>query len=329
VDRRAFLGSLTGGALVVPSAIDAQPTRKVARIGALGLAPTSELVGVTPPSRTMAALLTGLRDLGYVYGEHYVIEARGAEARPERFPGLVAELLRAGVDVIVATGPALDALKAATTTVPVVMAASADPVAQGLVLSLRRPDRNFTGLSLQSVETTGKRLELLKELVPGAATVAVIWNRSNVLNWRAAEAAAREQRWKAVSIEINRADEIEDAFRKASGARAGAILVFAAGVLFPHARRVADLAARSRLPAMYELRSYVEAGGLMCYGADINDIWRRAAFFVDRILKGARPADLPIEQPSEFELVVNLKAAKALGLTVSPAMLLRADEVIQ
>jgi len=185
------------------------------------------------------------------------------------------------------------------------------------------------GLSLQSAETPGKRLELLKELVPGAAPVAVLWDQPTTLNWQAAEAAARERGWKLLSLEIRDAGDIEGAFRAAIGARAGALLVFAAVFLFPHAQRVAELAAKSRLPAMYELRPYVEVGGLISYGPDINDIGRRAAVFVDKILKGAKPADLPIEQPSKFELVINLKTAKALGLTIPQSVLLQADEVIQ
>jgi putative ABC transport system substrate-binding protein len=295
----------------------------------LGLAATADLTGPQPRSASTAALLAGLRDLGYVYGEHFVTEARGAHARPERFPDLAAELLRARVDVIVATGPALPTLKQATTTVPVVMAGSSDPIVQGLVQSLGRPGGNFTGFSMQSVDITGKRLELLKEMVPGAVTVGVIWNLSNQPVWEAAQAAARQQRWSLLSLQIHDVEEIDGAFRKAAAAKAGALVVFAAAALYPHARRVADLAAKSRLPAMYELRNYVEAGGLACYGPDINDIWRRSAVFVDKILKGSRPGDLPIEQPSEFELVINLKAARALGLTVPQAMLLRAEEVIQ
>ena len=231
--------------------------------------------------------------------------------------------------MIVAPGYALSALKQATSTIPVVMAAANDPVAQGYVQSLGHPGGNFTGLSFQSVETTGKLLELLKEIVPGAAPVAVLWQRSSIVNWRAAEAAARERGWKLLSLEIRDLDEIEGAFRAATGARAGAVLVFAAGILFPHTRRVVGLAAKSRLPAMYELRPYVEAGGLISYGPDINDIWRRAAIFVDKILKGAQPSDLPIEQPTKFELVINLKTASALGLTIPNSLLLRADEVIQ
>ena len=329
MNRRAFVGGATVGLLAAPHVMLAQPARRVARIGLLGLATTAEVIGPHPKSRSAEAFLRGLRELGYVYGEHFVTEARGAEARPERFPALVADLIRLRVDVIVAAGPALSALKQATSTIPVVMAASSDPVAQGLVQSLGRPGGNFTGLSFQSVETTGKRLELLKELVPGAALVAVLWSPSNLPNWQAAEAAARQQRWKLLSIEIHDASEIEGAFKTATASRAGALLVYAAGILYPHARRVAELAARHRLPALYELRQYVEAGGLISYGAEINDIWQRAASFVDKILKGTRPADLPIEQPSEFELVINLKTAQALGLSIPPSLRLRADEVLQ
>jgi putative ABC transport system substrate-binding protein len=270
-----------------------------------------------------------MRDLGYTYGEHFVTEARGAEGKPERFPGMAAELVRLHLDVILAVGPALPALKQATSTIPIIMTASNDPVAQGLVQSLGHPGGNITGLSLQSVEITGKLLELLKELVPNVAPVAVIWHKSGLANWRAAQAAAQAGGWKLLSLEIRDADEIEGAFRAATEARVGAVLVFAASVLFPHTRRVAELAAKSRLPTMYELRPYVEAGGLISYGPDIIDIWRRSALYVDKILKGAKPADLPVEQPIKFELLINLKTAKALGITIPQSLLLRADEVIQ
>jgi putative tryptophan/tyrosine transport system substrate-binding protein len=209
------------------------------------------------------------------------------------------------------------------------MTATPDPVRQGFVQSLRRPGGNFTGFSLQSSETVGKRLEVLKEVVPGRAPVAVLWDQSSILDWRAAEAAAREKGWKLLSLEIRDAGEIEGALRAATGARAGALLAFAAGLLFPIARRFVELTAESRLPSMYGLREYVEAGGLISYGADIYDIWRRAAVFVDKILKGANPADLPVEQPTKFELVINLKTAKALGLTIPQSVLLQAHEVIQ
>jgi len=314
----------------VPRVAPSQPARKVYRIGILSpTSMTSDMIGPQPQSPTVNALLRGLRELGYVYGEHFVTEPRGGEGKTDRFPGLAAELVRLRVDVIVAGGPVLAALKQATSTIPVVMAGIGDPLGAGLVQSLAHPGGNFTGLSLQSTELTGKRLELLKELVPGAAPVAVLWDRAALLSWQAAEAAARERGWKLLSCGVRDASEIEGAFRAATGARAGTLLVITGGVLFPHARRIAELAARSRLPAMYPLRPYVEAGGLISYSADLIEIWRRAAVFVDKILKGAMPADLPVEQPTKFELVINMRTAKALGLTVPPTILLRADQVIE
>jgi putative tryptophan/tyrosine transport system substrate-binding protein len=306
VDRRAFITTLALGTFAGPQVAPAQRTRKVYRIGILGSAMASEGAGPNPRSPSIDALLRGLRELGYVYGEHFVTEFRGSAGRPERLPRLAAELVRLQVDVIVAAGFAMPALKEATSTVPIVMAAASDPVASGFVRSLGRPGGNVTGLSLRSMETSGKRLELLKELVPGTVLVAVLWDRPSLSYWLAAEAAARERGWKLLSLEIQEAGEIERAFKAATDALAGALLVSAAGILFPNARRLAEVAARSRLPAMYELRPYVEAGGLISYGADIIDIWRRAAVFVDKILKGSKPADLPIEQPTKFELVINL-----------------------
>jgi len=232
------------------------------------------------------------------------------------------------VDVIVAGQPLLLALKQATSTIPVVMGGAGDPVRQGFVQSLARPGGNFTGLSLQFLETTGKRLELLKELVPGAAPAGVLQHRAP-LAWEAAEDAARARGWKLLSLEIRDAGEIEGAFKAATGARAGALLVVPGGLFDRHARRIAELAAKSRLPAMYGLRFYVEAGGLISYSADLIEIFRRAAAYVDKILKGAKPADLPIEQPTKFELVINLKTAKTLGLTIPPSVLGRADQVIE
>ena len=329
MDRRAFIGSLALATLAVPRVAPAQPARKVYRIGILSPTPmTSDMVGPQTRHPFVNALLLGLRELGYVYGEHFVTEPRGGEGKPERFPKLAAELVRLQVDVIVASGPTLPALKRATSTIPIVMAGVGDPVAQGFVQSLGRPGGNFTGLSLQTVETTGKRLELLKEIVPGAAPVAALWYRTSLPSWQAAEAAARERAWKLLSLEIRDADEIEGAFKAATGARAGSLLVFASGLLDRQARRIAELAARSRLPAMYSLRLYVEAGGLISYSADLIEIWRRAAVFVDKILKGTKPADLPVEQPTKFELVINLKAAKSIGLTIPHQVVSRADEVI-
>jgi putative ABC transport system substrate-binding protein len=329
-NRRAFIGSLALATLARPRAAPAQPARKVYRIGILGLgSPTSDMVGPQPQSESTAALLRGLRELGYVYGEHFVTEPRGGEGKPERFPNLAAELVRLQVDVIVAAGPTLPALKQATSTIPVVMSAADDPVGLGLIESLGHPGRNFTGLSNQSVETTAKRLELLKELVPSAAPVAVLWERLGLLYWQAAEAAARTRGWKLVSIESRHAGEIEGAFSVATDARAGALLVFSTPLFFPQARQLADLAARSRLPAMYEIRQHVEAGGLISYGADTNEIWRRGAVFVDKILKGAKPRDLPVEQAQKFEFVINMTTAKTLGVTIPQSLLLRVDEVIQ
>ena len=324
MDRRAFLGSLATLATMSRLA-GAQPSGKVYRIGILSLQATS---AATRRSST-EALLRGLSDLGYVYGRDFVTEIRAGEGKPERFPTLAAELIRLQVDVILAPGPALPALKQATSSIPVIMSATLDPVGQGFVKSLGHPGGNFTGFSLQSPETVGKRLELLKDLVPGAAPLAVVWDRPSIIDWQAAQAAARERGWKVLSIQLRDAGEIEDVFRSAVRGRAGALLVSAAGILFPLARRVAELSVKNRLPSIYALREYVEAGSLASYGADINDIWRRAAIFVDKILKGAKPADLPVEQPTKFELVINLKTAKALGLTIPQSILVRADEIIQ
>jgi putative ABC transport system substrate-binding protein len=330
MDRRLFLGGLALGALAAAQVAPAQPARKVARIGVLTVgSTTSDMVGPQPRSPTVNALLRGLHELGYVYGEHFVTEARGGEGRPERFPGLAAELVGLRMDVVVAPGPMLSALKQATSTTPIVMAGALDPIAQGLVKSLGQPGGNFTGFSLQSADTAAKRLELVKELVPTAELVAVLWERTVLLHWQVAEAAARERGWKLLPTEIRDGGEIEGAVRAATDARAGALLVLAGGILFPQSWRIAELATKSRLPAIYSLRPQVEAGGLMSYGADPVEIWRRAAVFVDKILKGANPANLPVEQPTKFELVINLKAAKSIGLTIPQSVLLRADDVVQ
>jgi putative ABC transport system substrate-binding protein len=327
IDRRTFLAGIA--ALAASHNARAQSMRKVFRIGVIGITASADLAGPNRRSRTVGALLRGVRELGYVYGEHFVTETRGSESRPERLPGLAAELVGLQVDVIVATGVALPALKQATSTIPVVMAAASDPVGAGYVQSLSRPGGNITGMSLQATEMTAKRLELLSELVPAPSPLGIIWHRDDLPDRRAAEEAARNRGWKTLSLEIGSVGQIEAVFKAAADARAGAVIMFASSVLFPHARRVAEQAARSRLPAIYLLRPYVDAGGLISYGPDIREIWRRAAVFVDKILKGAKPADIPVEQPTKFDLVINLKTAKALGLTVRQALLLRADEVIQ
>ena len=327
MDRRALVRLVATGGVAVWLSTNGQTSRKVYRIGILGLGSTSNLSGPEPQGLPPNALLKGMRELGYVYGDNFVTEPRGADSNPERYPELAAELVRLRVDVIVAPGPMLAALKQATATIPIVMVAAADdPVREGLVRSFGDSRGNFTGMSLLATETTGKRLELLKELVPGAAPVAVLWDQDEV-GWRAAEAAARPRGWKLLSLEVRNVGAIEAAFQAASDARAGALLVMTNGVLYPEGRRVADLAAKHRLPAMYPLRPLVEAGGLMSYGADIVEIWRHAAIFVDRILKGAKPADLPVEQPTKFEPGINSKTARGLGITIPAALLLRAEVI--
>jgi ABC-type uncharacterized transport system substrate-binding protein len=330
MNRREFAARVALASLALSGAVSAQPARKLYRIGILGIGTTSDMTGPQPSWPSTKALLGGMRDLGYVYGEQYVTEPRGASGNPDRFPALAAELVQLKVDVILAGGgPSVPALKQVTATIPIVMAASADPVADGYVQSLAHPGGNITGFSLQSTEVTAKRFELLKELVPGPGPVAVFWNGASIQGRKAAEAIAKERGWKVLPVEIRDASAIEAAFKMASDGHANAVLVFAAGVLFPRAPRVAELAAKSRLPAMYDLREYVDAGGLISYGANINQIWRQAAGFVDKILRGAKPGDLPIEQPTKFELVIKTKTAKALGLTIPQSLLLRADELIQ
>ena len=333
MDRRAFIGGFALGTLAAPHVARVQPARKVYRIGVLSSrAMTSEMIGAQPQDPFINALLRGLRELGYVYGEHFVTEPRGGESKPERFPTLAAEVAHLQVDVIVASGPIVAAVKQATSTIPIVTTGAGDPVASGLAQSLARPGGNVTGMSIQFTEVVQKQLELLKELVPGAAPVAVLWEfqpGGKGLGWQATEAAARRREWKLVSLAIRDAAEIEPAFKTATRTRAQSLLVFPGGLFDRHARRIVEFAARSRLPAMYGFRFYVEVGGLASYGADLAETSRRAALFVDKILKGARPADLPFEQPTKFERVINLKTAKALVLTIPQQVLLRADEVLE
>lgn len=331
-DRRAFLGSFAVAALALAQAqaAFARSTRKITRIGLLTVGyPTADMVGPKPRSPVAAAFLQGLQELGYAYGKDFITEVRGSEASPEHYPRLAAELVRLRMDVIVAPGPMLSALKQATSTIPVVMAGALDPIGQGLAKSLGRPGGNFTGFSLQSADAVAKRLELLTELVADPPLVAVIWERTVLEHWRVAEAAAGKRRWRLLPIEVRNNDEIEPALRAARDARAGGLLWLAGGIMFPQARRLAALAIRYQLPAVYSLRPQVEAGGLMSYGADIVDTWRRAAVVVDKIVKGANPAELPIEQPTKFELVINLQAAQSIGLTIPRSVLLRADHVLQ
>src|SRR5262245_33050293 len=263
--RRLFVSSFALAALGSTCIGSAQPVRTRYRVGVVALQPTTDMVGPQPRSPTQRAFLNRLRELGYVYGEHFVTEVRGSAGDVERFPRLARELLDAQVDVIVATGAAVAALKQATSTIPIVMSATNDPVREGLIQSLGRPGGNITGLSLQSLDTIGKRLELIKELVPGDAPVAVIWNAPEV--WHAAATSAEQRGWQLLSFEVHEFSEIGDAFKKAVEARAGAVIVHAYGILFPHRHNVVDLAAKGRLPAIYDLRPYAEVGGLVSYGA--------------------------------------------------------------
>jgi putative tryptophan/tyrosine transport system substrate-binding protein len=333
MDRRAFMGHLGLGTLAAVGTAVAQPAQKVVRIGILGFAgTTAEMTGPEARRPSVRAFLQGMRELGYVYGRDFVTEPRGGEGRPELWAGQAADLVHLNVDVIVAPGPNLATLQRTTSVIPVVMAASADPIGEGFVRSLRHPGGNITGLSLQEIDTAGKRLELLEELLPGAAPVALLWtnvSRNSLRYLKTAETAARAHGWKVLNLEIRSADAIESAFKAATDAHAGGLLDLATRLTFARARDVVTFAAKARLPIMYDLRDFVEAGGLIAYGPDLDDIWRRAAVFVDKILKGAHPADLPVEQPTKFELVINLKTAKALGLTIPQSLLQRADQVME
>jgi putative ABC transport system substrate-binding protein len=299
----------------------------MARIGIVSIGgPTADMAGPLPRNQNVRAFLRGMAELGYAYGRDFVTEPRGTDGIQS-----IAELVDLKVDMIVATGggATLPSLKQATNTIPIIMTAAPDPVNQGYVQSLARPGGNFTGMSLQSLELTGKRLQILRELVPDAESAGIFWDRSNFELWPIAQTFGQTQGWKLVSVEIRDPSEITTAFKVAADAGVRALLIPASGILFSRASQIAELAAASRLPTIYELRPFVDAGGLVSYGADIEDIWRRAATYVDKILKGATPAELPIEQPTKFELVVNARAARALNLTVPPFILIRADHIIE
>ena len=323
----ALIVTLALGPFVAPLPAGAQQPATAPRIGFLGS------TGATAAPQVVEAFRQGLRELGYVEGQNVAIEYRWAEGRYERFPALAAELVRLKVDVIV-TGsvPGAQAAQHATWTIPIVMAVAADPVAAGVVASLARPGGNITGLSSMAPDLVGKQLELLKEVVPRLSRVALLWNPANASSapqLREAEGAARVLRVRLQPLEVRGPDDFESAFAAMTRERVGGLLVLNDPILLAHRARVADLAVKSRLPAVSALREHPEAGGLMAYGPNLTDMYRRAATYVDKILKGAKPADLPVEQPTRFELVINLKTAKALGLTVPQSVLFRADHVIK
>ena len=300
---------------------------KIPRIGFLSVTSLSII------SARIEALRQGLRELGYVEGKNIVIEWRSAEGKLDRVPALAAELVRLKVDVIV-TGGASDtrAAKEATNTIPVVMAQDSDPVESGFVASLARPGGNITGLSTLAPEVSGKRLELLKEIVPKVSRVAVLGTSTrpgNAQSLKEVELAAGAFKVQVQYLDVLDVKDIETAFRAATNERAEAVLVLQSPVTFSQRPQIVDLAVKSRLPAIYPQTEYTEAGGLMYYGANTPDLFRRAATYVDKILKGAKPADIPVEQPTKFEFVINLKAAKQIGLTIPPNVLVRADKVIK
>jgi putative tryptophan/tyrosine transport system substrate-binding protein len=305
----------------------AQQAAKVPRIGFLGNSTAALEANLVGPFHE------GLRDLGYVEGRNVLIEYRWAEGKYERFPSLIGELIALKVDVIVTAGiPATLAVKKAATSVPLVMVAVADPVATGIVASLNRPAGNITGLTSMSLDLEGKRLELLREVVPTISHIAVLWNAGNpgqVILVKETRAAAQVLGMKVLSLGVRNKEEIENALAAIVRERPGGLLVLADRLFLHHRARIVDFAAQQRLPGVHSYRELVEAGGLMSFGPSYAGMHRRAAYFVDKILKGANPADLPIERPATFELVINLKAAKALGLTIPQSIILRATELIQ
>jgi putative tryptophan/tyrosine transport system substrate-binding protein len=314
--------------LAVAVLVEAQQPNKIPRVGYLA---TNSLSVI---SARVEAFRQGLRDLGYVEGKNIVIEWRSAEGKQDRVPAaLAAELVRLKVDVIVTAGPSvIRPAKEATITIPIVMAFDADPVGSGFVASLARPGGNITGLSTLYPEISGKQLELLKEVVPRLSRVAVLGSSTapgTAPSLKETELAAGALGVKLQYLDALSPKDIETAFREASKGRAGAVLVLGSPVFVLQRIQIADLAVKSRLPAIYGQEIFVEDGGLMTYGVSLNALARRAATYVDKILKGAKPADLPVEQPKKFEFIINLKAAKQIGLTIPPNVLARADKVIK
>src|SRR5215470_4558714 len=326
MDRRTFFSGV-GAVLFSPFAAEAQQTPKFARIGYLG--------GVSAVPQVREAFLQGLQDLGYVVGRNVVIEYRDPEGKYERLPALAAELVALKVDVIVVSGtPMTRAAKQATSTIPIVFVA-VDPVTSGLVSSLARPGGNLTGLASLIPDLVGKCLELLNQAVPRVSRVAVLWppgalgerTEKNMLT--GVGEAGRALGVRLQFVEARHPADLDRAFSEMTRARAGALAVLPSTILVRERKRLVDLAAKNRLPTIFTQTEFVDAGGLMGYGPSVADLYRRAATYVDKILKGAKPADLPVEQPTTFELVINLKTAKALGLTIPPSLLARADRVIE
>jgi len=327
MNRRAFMGALAGGLLAAPLAAEAQPAGKVYRIGyLLEIAPSDQ------GSTTVRVLEESLRDLGYVEGRNLVVERRFAAFKYDRLPDLAAELVRLKLDLIGTGGnPSITALKQATTTVPIVMTWTIDPVGAGLVTSLARPGGNITGLALSTgPEFVAKQLEILNEVVPKLSRVAILRQTGRAgAETAALESAARKLGLTILFADVRTPNDIEGAFATMTRSRAGAFLILGGSVTWVSRQQIAGLAVQHRLPGIHLLREYAEAGLLLTYGPNQVAQWRRVAPYIDKILKGARPADLPVQQPTQFELVVNARTAKSLGLKIPPSVLVRADQVIE
>jgi putative tryptophan/tyrosine transport system substrate-binding protein len=325
--RRDFVIGVGAVALMSPRAASAQPTSKVRRIGFLDYA------GHEPGRvRLWDAFRQRMRELGYVEGDTVVFEPRWAEGKADRVTSLAAELVRLPVDIIVAAStPAVQAAKRATNTIPIVMTGTTDPVGQGLIASLNRPGANVTGLALFNSDLGAKGLELLREAVPQASRIAMIWDADTSSRFavQSTQSAAEALGVSLQALAVRGDDEFDAAFASMVRDRAEAVIVLGSPLFFAARARLADLAAKHRIPALFNERSYVEVGGLMSYGSDFAERFPHAADSVDKILNGAKPSDLPVEQPTKFELMINLKTAKALGITVPQSLLIRADEVIE
>ena len=324
--RQIFTWLLAFAVLSTVSLANSQQPKKLPRLGMLLALSPDESVDIN-------AFRQGLATLGYVEGKNIAIEYRYAEGKLDRLPALAAELVGLKVDVIVALSPpSAHAAKNATKTIPIVMRSTDDPVRTGLIASLARPGGNITGLTSISTELIGKRLEILKESVPKAHVIAVLRNPTAPdadLKWKETETAGRALGLQFQSVEVKAPDDFAGAFRKAMSAKPHALTVLRNPLIVNNRKRIAELASKNMLPAMYDDREFVDAGGLMSYGADLTDLHRRAAIYVDKILQGRKPADLPVEQPTKFDFVINLKAAKQIGLTIPPNVLARADRVIK
>ena len=327
MSRNFFVWLLTTVLLTTAFSAEAQQPTKIPRIGFLSVTSLSTI------SARIEALRQGLRELGYVEGKNIVIELRSAEGKLDRLPALAAELVRLKVNIIVtAGGQATRAAKEATSTIPIIMTNDADPVGSGFVASLSRPGGNITGLSTLAPELSGKRLELLREVIPKLARVAIVGTSTQPGHAQAIkelELAAEAFKVQIQYLDVLDSKDIETAFRGATKARADGVLTLTSPLLSSQRARLAELAVKNRIPAIYNDIQFVEAGGLICYGVSFLHLDRHAATYVERILKGAKPADLPVEQPTKFEFVINLKAAKQIGLTIPPNMLVRADKVIK